>query len=138
MSVRETIEKMTDAFNRHDAEAFANLHTPDAVAIDPQYAEPLRGRDAIRKDVEDFFVSFPDVTSTLSTVVAEGEIGAVEFLMTGTNDGPIVMPDGNLPATGRKIEMRVGAFVTVDRDGLITESRRYFDLAGLMQQIGVE
>ena len=53
--------KQVDAVNRHDAETFAALYAPDATAIDPQYEQPLRGRDAIRKDIEDFFQAFPDL-----------------------------------------------------------------------------
>jgi ketosteroid isomerase-like protein len=41
-----------------------------------------------------------------------------------------------VPATNKKIEMRV-AFVDSFKDGKIWRERAYYDLAGLMQQLGV-
>jgi steroid delta-isomerase-like uncharacterized protein len=138
MPTREIVDRLQNAFNQQDAGAFAALHTAEAIAVDPQYAEPLHGRDAIRMDMEDFFTTFPDATATFSNVLEDGNTVAVEMMISGTNKGPVVTPQGALPATGRRAEMRAGVFLRLDESDLIAESRRYFDLAGLMQQLGVE
>jgi transposase len=98
MSTQETPKKTFEAFNRHDAAAFAALYTADAIASDPQYAEPLRGRAAIRKDIEDFFLTFPDVQATISNILANGDTTACEMEIRGTHRGPLVTPTGALPA----------------------------------------
>jgi steroid delta-isomerase-like uncharacterized protein len=138
MSVQNTFKEMMDAFNQHNAKAFAALHTTEAVIYDPQYADPLQGREAIRKDVEDFFVTFPDVRATISGIVTNGDSLAYEIELRGTNEGPIITPDGTIPATNQRIVIRVGAFMRVNEQGLITDSRRYFDMAGLLQQLGLQ
>lgn len=137
MSAQDTLKKTVDAFNRHDANAFAALYAADAVAHDPQYPEPLRGREAIRKDMEDFFLTFPDIQARVVSVLASGDTVAGEMEVSGTHKGPIAGPTGTIPATNRRMEMRVGRFVRVDAQDLITECNRYFDMAGLMQQLGL-
>lgn len=129
--------KQVDAINRHDAEAFAALNAPDATAIDPQYEEPLRGRDALRKDVDDFFQAFPDLQARLATVIGSGDTVAYEVELSGTHKGPLASPTGAIPATGKRVQLRVAGFDRV-AGNLITEERRYYDLAGLMQQLGVQ
>ena len=46
-------------------------------------------------------------------------------------------PAGEIPATNRPMEVRFAAFLRVTDQGLIAEERRYFDLAGMMQQLGL-
>jgi ketosteroid isomerase-like protein len=36
----------------------ASAYAPDATVYDPMYEQPLRGRDSIRQDIEDFFQAF--------------------------------------------------------------------------------
>jgi steroid delta-isomerase-like uncharacterized protein len=138
MSVQDILRQTIDAFNRHDAEAFAACYAGDAVARDPQYAEPLRGRDAIRKDVADFFAAFPDVHATLDTLLANGDTAASEGRITGTHRGSLVTPAGPVPATNRRVDVPVARVIRVDGQGKIAECRRYFDMAGLAQQLGLE
>src|SRR5207249_2130818 len=50
----ETSRRLADTFSRHDLEGLANVYAADAVAYDPMYPEPLRGRAAIKKDAATF------------------------------------------------------------------------------------
>lgn len=139
MSSEDTSLKTIDAFNRHDAAGFAALYTVGAVVYDPQYPEPLKGQEAIRKDVEAFFKAFPDARISIITTISgeDKDIAASELELTGTHQGPIVTPAGTVPATNRRVSMRVGRFVRVDPQGRIVEESRYYDLAGMMQQLGL-
>lgn len=137
MPAQDALKKTVEAFNRHDADGFAALYATAAIAHDPQYPEPLRGRDAIRKDIEDFFRAFPDIQARVLTLLASGDTIAGEMEVSGTHKGPLVSPTGTIPATNRRMEMRTGRFVRVDAQDLITECNRYFDMAGLMQQLGL-
>lgn len=136
-AMQEIVTKGIDAFNRHDADAFAALYSAEATAYDPQSSEPLKGREAIRKDIEDFFYAFPDVQQTVVNTVVTGDTVAVEGQITGTHKGPFVTPGGPIPATNRRMEMRIGRFIRVDAQGRITECNRYYDMAGIMQQLGL-
>ena len=137
MATEDTVKRTLDAFNRHDAAAFAAQYAPDAVVYDPMYPQPLKGRDAIRKDVEDFFTAFPDIQFKVSSIMAKGDTGALEGQGTGTHTGPIAGPAGTIPGTNRRIEMPAAFFVRINDRGLLIEERRYMDMAGMMQQLGL-
>lgn len=126
-----------DAFNAGDAEAVAEIYTEDAVLHDPQAPEPIRGRDAIRASYEQMMRTFPDAQVTMLNVHAQGDLIMYEFRFTGTNDGPITTPAGDVPATGREVEMRMAVFSDVDEEGRFRDTRRYYDTAELMRQLGL-
>jgi hypothetical protein len=44
---------------------------------------------------------------------------------------------GDIPATGRSAEVKMAGFTRVDESGSIVEEHRYYDLAGLIDQLGV-
>jgi steroid delta-isomerase-like uncharacterized protein len=137
MTTKYSVKEQIEALNRHDAAAFAGFYTPDALVHDPQHPEPLKGRDAIRKDIADFIGAFPDLNFTLKTVVESGDTVAFEGAGKGTHKGPMASPAGEIPATNRPMELRFAAFLRVNGQGLIAEERRYFDMAGMMQQLGL-
>ena len=137
MATKFSVKEQVEALNRHDADAFAAFYAPDASIDDPQYPEPLKGRDAIRKDIADFFAAFPDMNFALKSVVESGDTVAFEGAGKGTHKGPMASPAGEIPATNRTVEIRFAAFLRVTDQGLIAEERRYFDLAGMMQQLGL-
>ncbi len=137
MKAEEAARKSIDAFNQHDAEAFAALYSDSATAYDPQYAEPLRGREAIQQDIEAFFRAFPDVQASISNVLTNGNGVAFEVTVNGTHQGPLVTPTGDIPPTHQRIELRGGRFIRVDAEGRIIECNRYYDLAGIMVQLGL-
>src|SRR5512145_1156081 len=78
MSAENLVEKHVRAFNDHDAEAWAGAYAEKATLHDPQYPAPLAGRDAIRKDIDDFFVAFPDMQFRVLSVASSGDLVAVE------------------------------------------------------------
>lgn len=137
MSAQDVVNKAIEAVNQHDANAFAALYDPEAVATDPQYSEPLYGREAIRRDIEDFFVAFPDLQATVSNTIVNGDTVAFEVELIGTHRGPIISPEGNIPATNQPVKLAGARFVRVNEKDMITECRRYYDMAGLVQQLGI-
>jgi steroid delta-isomerase-like uncharacterized protein len=137
MNAEDVARKAIDAFNRHDAEGFAALYSEHATAFDPQYDAPLTGRAAIRNDIEAFFRAFPDAHASMSTVLTNGEAVAFEVTMHGTHQGPLISPTGEIPPTNQRIELRGGRFIRIDQSGEIVECNRYYDLAGVMVQLGL-
>ncbi len=137
MAGKYSVEQQLKALNSHDVDGFAGFYAADAVIVDPQYPEPLKGRDAIRKDIADFVGAFPDLNFTLQSALEDGANLAFNGQAKGTHKGPMVGPEGEIPATNKPMQMRFAAFLRVNDEGLITEEHRYFDLASLMQQLGV-
>lgn len=134
-----TSQKVADTINKHDLDALAKLYAEDAVAYDPMYPEPLRGRDAIRKDAATFFRGFPDIRlEIINTIEKDDRNGADEIRITGTQTGPLETPMGQeLPPTNKRVEMRGSAFSRLNERGEIVEERRYYDVASVLRQLGI-
>jgi steroid delta-isomerase-like uncharacterized protein len=138
MTRNPTLDRQIDAINRHDAKAFAACYSADTTVFDPQYPELLRGREAIAKDMSDFLAAFPDLQATVRQSLDNGDIYAFEIRMTGTHEGPMAGPGGaHIPATKRRIDIGGCIMARVGADGTIVEERRYYDLAGLLGQLGL-
>jgi steroid delta-isomerase-like uncharacterized protein len=137
MSAADLYRKWIDAITRHDAAAVAELYAPNAVVQDPAYREPLEGRDAIRKDMEALFRAIPDVRVTTGATLEAGNTFAAEGRFSGTQQGPFVTDAGEIPATGRPIEIAGGSFWRLDGQGRILEDNRYYDLAAIAAQLEV-
>ena len=137
MTMTSVAEQQLATFNRHDAAAFAACYAPDARVADPQFDEPLQGAEAVAKDVADWFSAFPDITARHARTVYEGDTYAVEWAMEGTHKGSLVTPEGHIPATGKPVRMTVVTIGRLDTDGRIAEERRAYDLAGILNQLGL-
>jgi steroid delta-isomerase-like uncharacterized protein len=135
--LKQFIKEHIQAANQHDLEAFVNSYSQAATVYDPMYSEPLKGRDAIRKDEKEFIAAFPDMTFTLGEVMEGGDMVAFEVIARGTHKGPLTGPTGPIPATNRTINLPIAGFARIDEEGLIAEERRYYNVAGLMQQLGL-
>src|SRR5262245_5482767 len=73
VNAEETVRKQESAINAHDARAFAACYATAATVTDPFYPEPLAGRDAIEKDMADFFTALPDIRITAAKVLVDGD-----------------------------------------------------------------
>ncbi|MDQ1301548.1 MAG: hypothetical protein QG637_1470 [Chloroflexota bacterium] len=137
MTVQEVVRRSIETFNQHDMNAFAALYAINVVAYDPMYPEGLTGRDAILKDAEDFILAFPDIQIEVISSISGGDRAAFEMELRGTHTGPLVTPSGSIPATNRRMNLRIGRFMRVDSQGAIAADNRYYDTAGIAQQLGL-
>ena len=136
-ALEDLAKKWTDALNRHDPRAVAAYYTQDCVVYDPIYPEPLKGRAAIEKDSADFFRAFPDIRIEIIDLFEKGDCAAAEIKMTGTNSGPLATPMGEVPATGKRIDLRGALVGRINAENLVVEERRYYDTGAMMQQLGL-
>ncbi len=137
MNIKDIFTKLSEAINSHDAKTVASLYADNAVVYDPFYPEPLKGKAAIEKDTTVNLQAFPDTRFEIQSVLAEGNTGAAQILMSGTNTGPMETPEGEFPPTGKKIKINVASFERLDDEGKIVEEHRYYDIASVMEQLGV-
>jgi steroid delta-isomerase-like uncharacterized protein len=135
----EVSRNLAKAITAHDLDAVAKVYASDAVAYDPMYPEPLKGREAIKKDTADFFRAFPDLRMEISNVIEKDDrLGAGEIRMTGTHTGPLATPTGGeVPPTNKRIEVKGAGFVRLNEKGEILEERRYYDVGTLLRQLGL-
>jgi steroid delta-isomerase-like uncharacterized protein len=131
---RELSDRQTDLINAHDAQGIGALYADDAVLSDP--SGEFQGREAIVKYWEEFFRAFPDLSGSDDFKADTGDTAINEWSASGTNEGPIETPEGTIPATGKRVELRGADAMTV-RDGQITSHRVYYDQLAFLTQLGL-
>jgi ketosteroid isomerase-like protein len=133
---REVMDRVTAAMEHNDLEAARALYASDAVAETPDEGT-LRGADAIAGWLVKFAEAFPDAKWEQTNGFEIGDTAVDEGYFTGTNTGPLPMPDGqSVPATGKAIRLRACDLATV-KDGAITSHRFYFDQVDFLGQLGL-
>ena len=135
--LQKVADKIIKTLNSADPVAVANLYAPDAVMIQPDTSEPVRGRDALLKYYTTMFKAVPDWKIDFSLVAFHGDTIICEGVGYGTFSGPLSTPEGDAPPTGKKITMKMAFFGKINADGLIAEDRSYFDNLDYMKQLGL-
>lgn len=128
-------ERGLRAFNAHDLEAIARDAAPDIEATAPGDIK-LKGPQALKEYNQNFVRAFPDARVEAKNIFASGSSVIVEGIFTGTHEGTLKTPMGDVPATGRKVKGEYIQIVEVDR-GLVKRSHLLFDHAQLMTQLGM-
>jgi ketosteroid isomerase-like protein len=131
------IETVTrEAFRRrdaHDLDGFLELVQADCEWRSPGVA--VRGRREIRALLEPFYRSFSDDRHELVGVSVIGSRAYVEGSWRATHTAPLATPQGELPATGREVELPFAIAVEADESGLARSIRAYWDGQTLLEQL---
>ncbi|MBI0583288.1 MAG: ester cyclase [Methanomassiliicoccus sp.] len=142
-SVEENMRLMKtldDAWNAQDWEVFKKRHTSDTLVFWPGGAPPTKGRKDHEAESKEFFKTFPDnhiANDPYKILFGYGDHTCSVADFTGTMKGPMKGADGKMiPATNKSFKLE---FCTVARwkNGEITEERLFYDLVGMMKQIGL-
>ena len=88
---------------------------------------PAVGRAAIAKEAQAFMTTFPDMVVTMDKVVHDEEGTKFHWTLTGTNTGP--------GGTGNKVRISGYELWKIENDGLIAESKGYFDAGEYERQL---
>ncbi len=138
MSADDLVVRYVDAINQKNPIGFAALFAVDAVLHDPFFPEPTKGRDAVRSMVEGMLRAFPDMSwKHVDGPIDAGRRLAFVVSVEGTNAGPLTMPAGDVPPTGRTMAYEAAVLWTIGSDGLIAEEHSYFDATGVAAQLGL-
>ncbi|MFQ6011865.1 MAG: ester cyclase [Nitrososphaerales archaeon] len=131
MDAEGVVRKAIEAFNQHNLDELMPLYANDVLHLHP-FPQPTIGIDALRKENSEFFEAFPDLEFEVSNLISKGEWASAEFILKGTNKGPMISRDGtSTPATNKRVERQSSVFWRLNSDGLIAEEHFYFDTAGL-------
>lgn len=95
-----------------------------------------RGLDAFRQASDFYTKGFPDHWIEISNVVATEDQAVVEFIGRGTNTGPLHLPTGDLPPTGRQGELRCCNVYQISQEKIV-RLHSYYDAGSLLQQLGL-
>lgn len=107
------MQRLVDAWNGHDLEAFLNCFDPDYASTQPLFPElSFRGRDNVRERWSASFATKPGIRADLLALAVDGDTAWTEWHWHGTR------PDGS-----RRDER--GVIIYGVRDGVIASGRLY-------------
>ena len=115
----EMLERVLDAFNRHDVDAIMEFFADDCVFETPRGPDPwgrrLVGKDEVRKGFEARFAGIPDIRYEDDDHWVAGSSGASRWTIRGTD------------TAGNRVEVQ-GCDLFEFRDGKITRKDSYWKL----------
>ena len=127
------MEKVATFHTSHEVEKWLDLFTDDCVFEDIAINVVAKTR-AERKELLEATLAFaPDWAMTAVSFVADGERGAMEWVMSGTHLGDFP----GLPVSGKSFSVR-GAAAARFSNGLISQWTDYFSFATLKEQLSIE
>jgi steroid delta-isomerase-like uncharacterized protein len=131
----ELLEYYVERYNAADLDSCMALYAEDA---------SQRMHDGIFEGVEDIRVrlardleAFEDAKYVVDSFFSAGDKFADEWTFTGTNTGPLRLPDGSvIPPTGKPVEIKGMEYVEL-RDGKIVIDNLYYDFMAAVAQLGL-
>lgn len=122
-------------YSKGDIEAFVDGYTDDAVLRSPDGV--YEGKAALLEYWTREKASFPDSSVEMIRSIEEGDTVAGEWTWSGTNRGPLTLPDGSeLPATGKRVEITGAEIVRFSGDKVV-EHHLHFDNMAAFGQLGL-
>ena len=98
----QLIRKLYQVAEEQKIQEFVDMFTPDGVFVDYSINKEYRGAE-IGRTVEVYAASFPDMHRELYKFYSVGDTVCVELSLNGTQKGPLKLPFGTIPATGKKM-----------------------------------
>jgi len=129
---KATMIKIYEVFNTGNTADLANI--VDANVIEHQTDPSIKetGIEGIKKAVEMYRSSFPDLKMNVLSMTAEGDVVTTHFNMTGTNTGPM----GEMPPTNKAMNIE-GVDIIKFKDGKAVEHWGYQEEMKMMEQMGL-
>ena len=135
MTTREAFEKGTYAFNTHDIDGFAAVLADDVVFEAPGGLRG-EGKAACTEFFSSWFVAFPDAHVEVHSVHIFDDVAVEEGTFTGTHNGVLRGPMGDVPPTCRRV--RLGYIQVLRfRDGKHASFHLMFDRLLMLEQLGL-
>ncbi|HEV8359152.1 MAG TPA: ester cyclase [Candidatus Thermoplasmatota archaeon] len=136
-NLRRMVE-LDDAWNAQDWEKVGRFHTEEVAVFWPGGAPPTRGRHNHIEEAKQYAKTFPDnrvENRPYQTMIGQGDWTCTVAKHTGTFRGPMTTEQGVVQPTGKTFSVD---FCTVARwkNGAIVEEKLFYDLIGLLKQIG--
>jgi steroid delta-isomerase-like uncharacterized protein len=132
---RTAFDAWINAFNAHD-EAAIRAATADDCVFEGPGGVRLEGGDAVTAYAMVWLNAFSDAQLVVETVVVDGDWVAHTGVFKGTHDGTLASPEGDVPATGRRLVGRCSQFARF-QDGRSVEEHLYYDQMDVITQLGL-
>jgi ketosteroid isomerase-like protein len=135
MTAREAFKRGTDTFNAHDIDGFTEVLADDVVFAAPGGLAG-QGKGACAAFFGGWFQAFSDARIEVHDVNFLDDIAVEEGTFSGTHDGPLHSPTGDIPPTGRSVSLPY-IHVLHFRGGKHTAFNLSFDRLLMLEQLGL-
>jgi steroid delta-isomerase-like uncharacterized protein len=135
MTVREAFEKHTETFSAHDIDGFADMLADDVVFRAPGGIGG-DGKEACAQFFGGWLGAFPDAHVEIHGLHIVGDVVVEEGTFTGTHNGVLHAPAGDVPATGRAVAVDY-IQVLHYRDGKNVSFSLMYEQLPLLEQLGL-
>jgi ketosteroid isomerase-like protein len=121
-----------------DIAGWVGAFTGDGTFTDESIGVTYRGGggDGLAWPVENFARAFPDMHRELYQLYVAGNIVVVQLALQGTHLGPLALPGGTLPPTGKRMDAPCCDVFELD-DGQIKRFDCYPEASIILTQLGV-
>jgi steroid delta-isomerase-like uncharacterized protein len=130
------VRDVNHAFNQGDIYGCVEHFAAHAQITDTPLGKVLSGREAIRQWFEAWTTAFDDVQGENLRILSQGTFVTAQFNARGTHTGPLATPAGEIPATGKRVDISVCQVFELHA-GMIVRGTNYYDAATLLNQLGV-
>lgn len=130
------VTALFDAFNAGDLDSAAGTVADYFELVDVATGQTFHGSEGFHRWLGTFRTALPDAWTETVTIFAEGDRVASERIGRGTHTGAFVTAAGEIPPTGRTVELRIAEFYEF-REGKISRLHAYYDTATMMRQLGL-
>jgi steroid delta-isomerase-like uncharacterized protein len=129
----DVVNKKNEMFNAQDAGKVRAF-----LAADVEWAAPgalCRGPDQVMGLFSAFWEAFPDLKISINRLVEDGSTVITDARAEATHLGTLHTPGGDIPATGKHINLPYLERFEVE-GGLIISGNLIFDRVEMLQQLG--
>jgi steroid delta-isomerase-like uncharacterized protein len=124
------------AFNEQNWEKWSSVTIEDCVYDEVATHKITKGRENVIEVMKAWKSAFPDVKGTIENITSDGVSTTTRVTWYGKHTGPLQTPNGDIPPTGKEIEIR-SCYLAEVKNGKITKFENYFDMMTMMTQLGL-
>lgn len=124
------------AFNAKDWAKFSACFNEGATSEEVDMSPAMSSKDAIEHGTKPFAAAFPDLTGEAQLTLVNGSNIAAVWLIKGTQKGPLPTPNGEIPATNKKVGYLLGHVAEL-KGGKAQRELVYADAHTMLGQLGV-
>jgi predicted ester cyclase len=133
MTAREAFERGTDTFNAHDIDGFAAVLADDVIFQAPGGMRG-QGKPACVEFYGGWLSAFPDGHVEVQDVHFIDDVAVEEGTFSGTHNGVLHTPTGDIPPTGRCVSLDYIQVLRF-RDGTHVSFNLMFDRLLMLEQL---
>jgi steroid delta-isomerase-like uncharacterized protein len=110
----------------------AELFSPDLIQRHPDQPYETRAPDGIRERIAAWRTAFPDLSTSIEDLVADGDRVALRSIVRGTNTGEFM----GTPPTGKQITVEWESIYRFE-GGKVAEMWDAWNVLAVMEQLGL-